>query len=78
MMDMDMDMAGGAASTSFTAGETLAITAGMARCRAVDFARAGRAAATAIEAARLNTLAALPACVQADSGNPVCNIVGRL
>jgi hypothetical protein len=50
----------------------------MAGCRAVDFARAGRAAATAIEAARLNTLAALPACVQADSGNPVCNIVGRL
>lgn len=76
---MDMDMAGGAASTSFTAGETPAVMAGMVGCRAVDFARAGRAAATAsIETGRRNTLSALPACVQADSGNPVCNIVGRL
>lgn len=76
---MAMDMAGGAAGTSFTAGETPAVITGMAGCRAGDFARAGRAAATvSIEAGRRNASSALPARVQADSGNPVCNIVGRL
>lgn len=76
---MAMDMAGEAASTGSTTGETLVITAAMAGCRAVDFARAGLAAATdSTEAGRRNALSALPACVQADSGNPVCNIVGRL
>lgn len=76
---MAMDMAGAAASTGSTTGEMLAITAAMVGCRAVDFGRAGLAAATdSIEAGRRNVLSVLPACVQADSGNPVCNSVGRL
>lgn len=76
---MAMDMAGAAASTGSTTGETRDTIADMAGCRAVGFARAGRAEATAsIEAGRRNALSAPTARVQADCGNPVCNIVGRL